>query len=246
MAPAQRFIRFSGSSRRAVLPSPLQSRKYRTISDILERAKYAVLERENYGDVKCEQCGSGEEPDQLLLCDKCDKGYHMKCLRPIVVKVPYGSWLCPKCCGRRTVRSRQFCVSWCLYNHLFRFSFVINYPIRWLLFFILLLRIGFSQKKIFDFFRIEKCRNDTKTCASLQGKLLWFNDTIVSLYQIPFALIPLHPMSRFKETSEAFPSFGYAKEEKEIVALCPRGRSFIQDETNGITRFCLDGTANGV
>ncbi|KAI4383519.1 hypothetical protein MLD38_009349 [Melastoma candidum] len=131
MAPAQRFIRFSGSSRRAVPPSPPQSKKFRTISDILTRAKYAVVERENYSDVKCEDCGSGEEPDQLLLCDKCDKGFHMKCLRPIVAKVPIGSWLCPKCCGRRTVRR-------------------------------------FSQKKIFDFFRIEKCLNDDNTYASLQ------------------------------------------------------------------------------
>ncbi|KAJ1379039.1 Zinc finger, PHD-type [Sesbania bispinosa] len=42
--------------------------------------------------------------EELLLCDKCDKGFHMKCVRPIVVRVPKGSWLCPKCSGGKRVR----------------------------------------------------------------------------------------------------------------------------------------------
>ncbi|KAF2293299.1 hypothetical protein GH714_041494 [Hevea brasiliensis] len=71
------------------------------MSEILAKAKYAVVERADYNDVSCEQCGSGDLPDELLLCDKCDKGFPMKCVRPIVARVPIGSWLCPMCYGQR-------------------------------------------------------------------------------------------------------------------------------------------------
>ena len=33
----------------------------------------------------------------MLLCDKCEKGYHMFCLRPIVVNIPAHEWICEKC-----------------------------------------------------------------------------------------------------------------------------------------------------
>lgn len=58
-------------------------------------------------DDLCEQCGSGERPEELLLCDKCNKGFHMLCLRPIVVRVPIGPWHCPHCSGdqNRTIKS---------------------------------------------------------------------------------------------------------------------------------------------
>ncbi|XP_022737685.1 histone-lysine N-methyltransferase ATXR6-like [Durio zibethinus] len=48
-------------------------------------------------DVCCERCGSGDFGSKLLLCDKCDKGYHLFCLRPILVSVPKCSWFCPSC-----------------------------------------------------------------------------------------------------------------------------------------------------
>ncbi|CAN6859074.1 unnamed protein product [Brassica oleracea] len=48
-------------------------------------------------DTVCEECSSGKQPAKLLLCDKCDKGFHLFCLRPILVSVPKGSWFCPSC-----------------------------------------------------------------------------------------------------------------------------------------------------
>lgn len=77
------------------------------MTEIMAKAKHVVLEREDYDDVSCEECGSGDRDDELLLCDKCDKGFHMKCVSPIVVRVPIGSWLCPKCSGQRRVRSKN-------------------------------------------------------------------------------------------------------------------------------------------
>lgn len=102
------------------------------MTEIMAKAKYVVLERDDYDDVRCEECGSGDRDDELLLCDKCDKGFHMKCVSPIVVRVPIGSWLCPKCSGQRRVRS-------------------------------------FSQKKIIDFFRIQKCKDAEVPYLSAQG-----------------------------------------------------------------------------
>uniref|UniRef100_A0ACD5VAK7 Uncharacterized protein n=2 Tax=Avena sativa TaxID=4498 RepID=A0ACD5VAK7_AVESA len=49
------------------------------------------------GDVLCEACGSGDDADELLLCDGCDRGVHIFCLRPILPRVPAGDWFCPSC-----------------------------------------------------------------------------------------------------------------------------------------------------
>ncbi|KAK4754192.1 hypothetical protein SAY87_002296 [Trapa incisa] len=85
-------------------PSSVPQKKRKSMTEILAVAKYAVVERDDYNNVNCEKCGSGDQSDEILLCDKCDKGFHMKCLRPIVVRVPFGSWFCPECCGQRRVR----------------------------------------------------------------------------------------------------------------------------------------------
>ncbi|KAK7243333.1 hypothetical protein RIF29_38126 [Crotalaria pallida] len=55
-------------------------------------------------DVSCEQCGSGDSPAELLLCDKCDRGYHLFCLNPILSSVPKGSWFCPSCTSNSTTK----------------------------------------------------------------------------------------------------------------------------------------------
>jgi bromodomain adjacent to zinc finger domain protein 1A len=33
----------------------------------------------------------------MLLCDKCDRGHHIYCLRPILKIIPEGEWFCPEC-----------------------------------------------------------------------------------------------------------------------------------------------------
>ncbi|WJX40830.1 SET domain [Trifolium repens] len=78
-------------------------KKYRSMDDIMARARYVVLEKEDYSSTMCEQCGSGDNPEELLLCDRCDNGFHIKCVRPIVVRIPIGPWICPKCSGTKKV-----------------------------------------------------------------------------------------------------------------------------------------------
>ncbi|XP_010547637.1 PREDICTED: histone-lysine N-methyltransferase ATXR5 [Tarenaya hassleriana] len=123
-SPAASPRRFVSSRRRTEAPHRFSSdspprRKMKSMADIMANARYATTERDSYSDVTCEKCGSGEGDEELLLCDKCDRGFHMKCLRPIVARVPSGPWVCHDCSDKRRARS-------------------------------------FSQKKILDFFRIEK------------------------------------------------------------------------------------------
>lgn len=45
----------------------------------------------------CELCRSEEDEESILLCDECDKGYHMRCLDPPLTSVPKGDWICDAC-----------------------------------------------------------------------------------------------------------------------------------------------------
>ncbi|XP_076917036.1 histone-lysine N-methyltransferase ATXR6-like [Bidens hawaiensis] len=63
---------------------------------VVARRRTRATKRE-YEDTCCEECGSGEFGSELLLCDHCDRGFHLFCLRPILPSVPIGSWFCPSC-----------------------------------------------------------------------------------------------------------------------------------------------------
>ena len=47
----------------------------------------------------CFRCGTGGD---LMLCDKCDRSYHMHCLDPPMETPPEGDWFCPAHTGRRS------------------------------------------------------------------------------------------------------------------------------------------------
>jgi hypothetical protein len=46
---------------------------------------------------KCVLCGVSVNADDLLICDACDKGFHMECLDPPLSSLPEGRWICPVC-----------------------------------------------------------------------------------------------------------------------------------------------------
>ena len=48
-------------------------------------------------DLKCVTCDSPHDGANMLLCDKCGNGYHLKCLTPPLEAVPKGDWFCPTC-----------------------------------------------------------------------------------------------------------------------------------------------------
>ncbi|XP_052216832.1 remodeling and spacing factor 1-like [Dreissena polymorpha] len=45
----------------------------------------------------CVKCNLSHQPEWILLCDKCDAGYHTACLRPPLMVIPEGDWFCPPC-----------------------------------------------------------------------------------------------------------------------------------------------------
>uniref|UniRef100_A0A915JI90 Histone acetyltransferase n=1 Tax=Romanomermis culicivorax TaxID=13658 RepID=A0A915JI90_ROMCU len=50
----------------------------------------------------CCLCSSAENPESLLLCDECDRGYHTYCHKPPVNEKPVGKWSCKDCSSLQT------------------------------------------------------------------------------------------------------------------------------------------------
>jgi len=48
-------------------------------------------------DTSCETCGLSNHPESMLLCDCCDRGYHLSCLNPPKTRIPRGDWFCDIC-----------------------------------------------------------------------------------------------------------------------------------------------------
>ena len=49
----------------------------------------------------CSTCKVADNDDRMLLCDGCDKGFHMYCMAPQLVNVPTGQWFCEHCRPQR-------------------------------------------------------------------------------------------------------------------------------------------------
>ncbi|XP_017073357.1 bromodomain adjacent to zinc finger domain protein 1A [Drosophila eugracilis] len=45
----------------------------------------------------CKVCRRGSDPEKMLLCDECNAGTHMFCLKPKLRSVPQGNWYCNDC-----------------------------------------------------------------------------------------------------------------------------------------------------
>nr|CAH7761634.1 unnamed protein product [Callosobruchus chinensis] len=54
-------------------------------------------EEEDEEDFPCQKCGKSDHPEWILLCDKCENGWHCSCLRPPLLSIPEGDWFCPPC-----------------------------------------------------------------------------------------------------------------------------------------------------
>ncbi|XP_050024150.1 histone acetyltransferase KAT6B-like isoform X1 [Dermacentor andersoni] len=46
----------------------------------------------------CSGCSATADNDELIICDGCDRGYHMVCHRPKLTHRPQRKWLCKACC----------------------------------------------------------------------------------------------------------------------------------------------------
>ncbi|KAL7539330.1 hypothetical protein ACHAXR_010595, partial [Thalassiosira sp. AJA248-18] len=67
-------------------------------------ACYGRLSWDPYASTLCELCGIDKDDNQLVICDECHSGFHTYCLRPVMVNIPKGDWLCSACSGRSSAR----------------------------------------------------------------------------------------------------------------------------------------------
>jgi hypothetical protein len=74
---------------------------YRSICRLLCRPdaflEVQELVAEATADIRCEVCRNPEGEDLMILCDSCDKGYHIFCLLPPLTAIPEGDWFCENC-----------------------------------------------------------------------------------------------------------------------------------------------------
>ncbi|KAF7665563.1 hypothetical protein LDENG_00138350 [Lucifuga dentata] len=62
-------------------------------------------------NARCKVCRRKGDDEKLILCDECNKAFHLFCLRPALYRIPEGEWLCPACqptLARRGSRSRNY------------------------------------------------------------------------------------------------------------------------------------------
>ncbi|GLG96446.1 Nucleosome-remodeling factor subunit NURF301 [Gryllus bimaculatus] len=48
-------------------------------------------------NTRCALCKRRGDGENMLLCDGCNRGHHLYCLKPKLTKVPEGDWFCMKC-----------------------------------------------------------------------------------------------------------------------------------------------------
>lgn len=62
--------------------------------------KFAVVQTYDWRCMECKMCevclDKGDD-EQIMFCDRCDRGWHLYCLRPALDKPPRGLWYCPMC-----------------------------------------------------------------------------------------------------------------------------------------------------
>lgn len=75
-----------------------RSKKVKIEEEVEEEEAPATEEEEEEEEAaKCHKCGQSDHPEWILLCDRCDGGWHANCVKPPLLVIPEGHWFCPPC-----------------------------------------------------------------------------------------------------------------------------------------------------
>ncbi|CAO1634840.1 unnamed protein product [Parajaminaea phylloscopi] len=72
-------------------------RRHRNDSPTRDGASDNLITVDGAEEQMCEICLRGDDGMAMLLCDECNRGYHMYCLDPPLATVPKSQWFCPPC-----------------------------------------------------------------------------------------------------------------------------------------------------
>ncbi|KAK0550972.1 hypothetical protein OC846_003449 [Tilletia horrida] len=76
--------------------TPVAGRKRKHADDNAPRV-VEILTTQGAEEQMCEICLRGDNGTSMLLCDDCNRGYHMFCLDPPLTTIPKSQWFCPPC-----------------------------------------------------------------------------------------------------------------------------------------------------
>nr|XP_023675244.1 tyrosine-protein kinase BAZ1B [Paramormyrops kingsleyae]XP_023675245.1 tyrosine-protein kinase BAZ1B [Paramormyrops kingsleyae]XP_023675246.1 tyrosine-protein kinase BAZ1B [Paramormyrops kingsleyae] len=134
MAPKQKKKRKQAGEESSKAEEPDEEKKLSEearVATAVERWKTAIREAQTFSrmhvllgmldacikwdlsaeNARCKVCRKKGEDDKLILCDECNKPFHLFCLRPVLYSIPDGEWLCPACLpagARRCSRGRNY------------------------------------------------------------------------------------------------------------------------------------------
>ncbi|XP_052754375.1 bromodomain adjacent to zinc finger domain protein 2B isoform X4 [Galleria mellonella] len=78
------------------------------LAQLVQALEAAVAWDKSIMKANCQFCLRGDDEEQLLLCDGCDKGYHTYCFKPRMEKIPEGDWYCWECVNK--ARGERVCI----------------------------------------------------------------------------------------------------------------------------------------
>ncbi|XP_064551139.1 bromodomain adjacent to zinc finger domain protein 1A [Drosophila montana] len=77
--------------------SLMESTNYAQIFLHLNILHDSILWKHSTNKSLCKVCRRGTDPEKMLLCDQCNGGTHMFCMKPKMRTVPEGNWYCHTC-----------------------------------------------------------------------------------------------------------------------------------------------------
>jgi len=85
--------------------SLMNSTSYAQLFVHLTTLDSSIIWSKSIMNAKCRICRRKGDPEQMLLCDGCDRGHHMYCLKPKMKKIPTGDWYCNECKPKERVKT---------------------------------------------------------------------------------------------------------------------------------------------